>query len=244
VLLSSERPTLDKAHPNLLKAVSRLRRVMLAWGALFALLALWSLAQTGLSHPALPLAWLAAALLLILSAQPALLALVAILWGFSLLPLLPAVEALLGPDPLIATFAGGTAERLAAAVLRVIFLLMAWNQFLFYRMLYGTESMHGVDANLPAIPQMVANRSDALAGWARLLGALALVLLWPGALLGASRASLWLLHVGLSLGLMGVGLGTGAAFSPTSRRPSALTGAGLGLIALLAGLWLGRALTG
>ncbi len=243
-ILTKARPSLAQNHPKLQKAMGRLRRALRAWAAIFALLGLWSLAQRGLQYPAISLAWLAAALTLALSSQPALLALVALLWAFSLLPLLPAVEPLLGPDPAIAALAGGTAERLASGVVRLILLLLAWHQFLSYRRLYGTAGAHGLQENLPHSPPLIPNRSDTLAGLARLLGALALLLLWPGALLGARGASLWLLQAGLLLGVFAIGLGTGAAFSPTARRPSALTGAGLGLLALATGLWLGRALTG
>jgi hypothetical protein len=234
-------PTTPVDHPNLRLAVGRLRRLQWVWAVLFAGLGGLALASSGFYQPFLPLTWIALAALLVTRPQPILLSLVAVAWGFSLLFLIPGVAQAVGTDPITRLLGGGTVEVAALAIVRVILLMTAWNQFLFYRLLYGTQGAHGLDPSLAPIPAVIANPSDRVAVWSRLLGFLGLMaslLSIPlagatarGAMLGASYAG----------SVFAVGLGLGAAFVPTSRRAMALTGVFLGCLALLAALLVGRA---
>jgi hypothetical protein len=220
-------------HPNLLRAAQRLRRILLAWAFLFlAMSVLTAIAQTGRSSLT-SLVWLAAGLLLTLSPQPAYLGLVAVLWGFSLVGLNPLINQALALDPIGLLIAPAATEQLALAVVRVILLVMAWNQFLFYRMLYGTADVAGLDPRLPPIPIVIARRTDALASAALWLGSASLLgflTAFPMAEVG--RAGLPL-SLGAGLATLAAGLGLGAAFSPTGRRSVALSGLVLGTLSYL-----------
>ena len=229
-------------NPNLLRAAQRLRRILLAWAALFlGISVLTALAQTGRSSVS-SLIWLAAAVLLTLSPQPAYLALVAVLWGFSLVGISPQINQALALDPLGLLLNLESTEVVALALVRVILLVMAWNQFLFYRMLYGTQDAAGLDPRLPPIPTMIPRRTDALAtaalwlGGAGLLGFLAA---FPAAQAGWAGLPL---SLGAGLATLAAGLGLGAAFSPTTQRRAALAAVLLGTLAYLLILAAVRAL--
>jgi len=220
-------------HPNLLRAAQRLRRILLAWAALFlGISVLTALAQTGRSSVS-SLIWLAGAVLLSLSPQPAYLALVAVLWGFSLVGISPQINQALALDPVGLLLDLESTEVVALALVRVILLVMAWNQFLFYRMLYGTQDAAGLDPRLAPIPTIIPRRTDALAGAALWLGGAGLMgflAAFPAA--EAGRAGLPL-SLGAGLATLAAGLGLGAAFSPTTRRRVALAAVLLGTLAYL-----------
>lgn len=226
--------TLSPADPNLQAAVGRLRRTQWAWAALLAALAALALASAPSGvHPLSALPWAAAAVLLALGPQPALLALVALLWALSLAALTPAARAALGPDPLGLIFGGGGIELVALAGVRLLLAVAAWNQFLFYRMLYGTAQASGLDPALPIVPEVVRNRSDSLALASMALGGLGLLSAWVGAAMLPASASAGARALGAGAAAFALGLGMGAAFSPTRRRGAALAGAGLGALAFL-----------
>lgn len=206
-------------HPNLQQAVSRLRRIQFTWAALLAGMAL----LTVLSEPAvIPLHWLLGALLLALGPQPALLGMVAVIWGLSLLGLIPQLNQDLALDPIGALFGVELIEGLALGFVRLVLLFMAWSQLLFYRMLYGAP---GLGPDTPEIPPVIDNRTDRLAGWSQAAG-------WTGALVLLvellTEATVQTLSVSLGLATLAVGLGVGVAFSPTQRRSVALASIVLG----------------
>lgn len=216
-------------HPNLLRAAQRLRRILWAWAALFlAMSVLTALAQTGRASVS-SLVWLAAAGLLAWSPQPAYLGLAAVLWGFSLIGLNPQINQALAIDPIALLLDTGPAERVAFAIVRIALLVMAWNQFLFYRMLYGTHDAAGLDPSLPAIPVVIPRRTDRLARAALWLAVAGLV----GFLAAFLPQGRW---AGLPLSLasgaatLAAGLGLGSAFSPISRRTTALAAVALGTL--------------
>lgn len=223
---------LSPNHPNLLKAVRRLRRVLIAWAVLFAGMAV----LTFLAVPgAIPIQWMAASALMFLSAspdpssrdpflglQPALLALVTVIWALSLLGLVPAINQVFALDPIISMFDAGLIEGLALAFIRGILMLMTWNQFLFYRMLYGTRGTVGLEPGLPDIPEMVPNRTPLLETYARWAGIAGGALILAAYAIPGPDLLLPLLSSSLGAGGIAVGLGVGVAFSPTERRSAAL----------------------
>jgi hypothetical protein len=225
--------TLAHDHPNLLQARKRLRRVLWGWAGISAAVGILMLLGERAQYPLASLPWFATAILLTLSIQPPLLALAAVLWGISLTTLMPGLGNLVGHDPLGALFGGGLMENLAIVLVRILLLIMSWNQFMFYRMLYGTANIEGLDSSLPSIPEIIENRSDRIAVAAPVLG-----------LIGVSAAVLALISKNLdtvlfssaiaySTCIFAIGFGLGAAFSPTYRRKAALLGTGLGLLAFL-----------
>ena len=154
-------PSLEADNPNLQAAARRLRRVQWTWAALFLAMGVMTLIEafrsgTQAGQLIVGTAWFLGALLLAVAAQPALLAMVAVTLVLTLILLLPAGGPL-GPDPLAAVLGSSPVEAWASAVVRVILALTAWNQFLFYRMLYGTASAAGLGPDLPAIPEVVPN---------------------------------------------------------------------------------------
>ncbi|GMR11688.1 MAG: hypothetical protein BMS9Abin28_2526 [Anaerolineae bacterium] len=223
---------LSPDHPNLQKAVSRLRRVLFAWAVLFAGMAV----LTFLTSPGvIPIQWMTGLALLILSAapdpthgggylglQPALLGLVSITWALSLLGLVPAINQVFALDPIVLMFQAGLIESLALAFVRGILVLMAWNQLLFYRMLYGTRGTIGLEPGAPDIPEVVSNRTALLETYSRWAGIIGGGLILAAFLIPNSDLVLPLLSSSLGAGMVAVGLGVGVAFSPTDRRPAAL----------------------
>ena len=229
-------------HPNLLLAVSRLRRMQIAWAILFAGLGGLALASGGLAQPIVPLTWIIIAVLLMARPEPLILALVSAAWGLSMIFLVPGARLALGGDPISRIFATDVVETLAIAVVRLVLLVAAWNQFLFYRLLYGTEGAAGLDPSLPPIPAVLANPGDRTAILARLAGFLAVMASLASVPLVDSPAGALLLGLAYSSAVLAVGLGLGSAFVPTRRRAVALTGIGFGCAALVAALLIGRAL--
>jgi hypothetical protein len=227
--------TLSANDPNLLKSVQRLRRSQQLWGGL--LIALGILTELGATseHPMAGLPFIAVGLLAFRWAEPALLAAVAVLVGFSIVPTINPGFTILGPDPVAAIANFSWLELGAVVVGKGLIVLTAANQFFLYRFLYGTERATTDEPGLDVIPPMVPNRTDGLARSARLF-----------ALLGAASAVVGLLfslvdraayppqilaELGGSLAVVAVGFGLGCAFSPTNERRAALTGVQAGLLA-------------
>ncbi|HET7011880.1 MAG TPA: hypothetical protein VFI11_13970 [Anaerolineales bacterium] len=231
-------------HPNLLAAAARLRRLQWVWGLLAASLGGLALAGGGLARFGVALGWIILAALLVSRPQPLLLACVAVAFGFSLIFLIPGVDLVLGPDPLLDLLGGGLVGLIGMALVRVVLMATAWNQLFFYRLLYGTAGMSGLSPDLPVLPEVIANLSDRAAWVARLSGFVGLLLTLAAVPLRQSPALGQVLSVAYSLSVFAVGLGLGAAFSPTQRRSVALAGVALGMTTLVLSLLVGRAFIG
>ncbi len=225
--------TLSQDHPNLVIAMKRLRRSLWAWAGLFVLIGGITFAVLNDSYPLAALPWFASAVLLLVGIQPAYLALVAVQWGLSILTLIPGVNSVIGPDPFTVLFDLSLVESIALSVVRILLLMMAWNQFMFYRMLYGTETASGLDDDLPAIPEVIPNKSDLLARISQLMGILGLLVLWGALLIQAVILSRDLATLGYACAIYAIGLGVGVVFSPTRQRKVALSGIGIGTIVIL-----------
>lgn len=234
--------TISSDHPNLKKAADRLRRILRIWGLCFGAYGIFSLTVLPPSEMAAAFPWLAAGIWLAFSEQPALLALTASLWGVSMTVFIPGVDALLGPDVLAIVLGAGSVEWVALILVRVLLGITTWNQFLFYRMLYGTSRAAGLEPSQPHIPEVIPNRTNRIAWSARLLGSLALIAALVGVPLYRSGFARLAFQLGYGLMIFGFGLGLGAAFSPTDRRGAALTGIGLSIVAFMMVLTAGRIL--
>jgi hypothetical protein len=235
---------LSKDHPNLVAAAARLRRLQWIWGLLAAGLGGIGLAIGGLDHAGVAVGWITLAALLVSRPQPLLLACVAVALGFSLIFLIPGVDRVLGPDPLAALLGGGLAGLIGMALVRIVLMATAWNQLFFYRLLYGTEAMTSAGSELPAVPEVIVNISDRAAWAGRLAGFVGLLLTFAAVPL---RGGPWQVHaisLAYSMSVFAVGLGLGAAFSPTRRRGTALAGVSLGMTTLVLDLLVGRAFLG
>ncbi|MEE9216773.1 MAG: hypothetical protein V3U32_04985 [Anaerolineales bacterium] len=238
--------SLSPDHPNLLRAVSRLRRILFGWAALFVGMA----ALTFLAAPrVIPIQWLAGLVLLVLSAapnsdrsggflglQPALLGLVSVTWGLSLLGLVPSINEILALDPIVLMFEAGFIESLALAFVRGILVVMAWNQLLFYRMLYGTQGTVGLEPGMPDIPDMVPNQTARLETYARWAGISGGLIILAAFIIPNDSLLLPLLSSALGAGMVAIGLGVGVAFSPTERRSAALGSIVVGGIIFMASI--------
>lgn len=237
--------TLSPEAPNLRLAVGRLRRTLWVWAAMFAALAglQWFALQRAPDPVALidALGLMLVALIIALDAQPVYLALVAVVWGTSLVRLVPGVAAVFSPDVLVALVGNSWPEQLAAAIVRLLLMVTAWNQFMLYRLLYGTAQFRGAELQAPLIPEVVPNRAPRLAFAGRWLAAAALALALGAIPLADPTARGLALHAALVLATIALGLGVGAAFSPLPRRAPALQAAVIAaaayLLALLVGAW-------
>lgn len=227
-------------HPNLVEAKGRLRRIRWVWAILFGGYGLLSLVVLPPKDFMAALPWLTCALLLAFNQQPALLALAAVLWGVSITVFIPGVDSLLGADPLAVLLGSDTVELVALILARVLLGITAWNQFLFYRMLYGNARASGLDPSRPAIPEVIPNQTNRLAWASRLLGSFALVCTLVGVPLSDANLRSILFQSGYGLAMLAIGFGLGAAFSPTDRRGAALMGVVLGFIAFAMTLTAGR----
>jgi hypothetical protein len=143
---------------------------------------------------------------------------------------------ILGPDPLPQLISLGRLEFAALALGKLLLMYTAFNQFLYLRLLYGTARATTDDPDLPLIPEMVPNRTNAQARWARgaaTVGAVcaaAALFIAFGEMESFARIGA---ELGGSLAAIAIGLGLGAAFSPTDERPAALWGVGLGMAGYL-----------
>lgn len=232
--------TLSPDHPNLIQAVMRLKRILRAWAALLLLMGLFNAALLWRTYPLSSLPWIAAAIAIIIGHQPASLALIAVLWGLSGISLIPNVSTLIGPDPISHLLQLSTIEGIALGVVRVLLLIMAWNQFMFYRMLYGTEGISSLPGDLPAIPEMVPNRTGQLARAAQVIGIIGLVAVWGSVIIDSYAFSINLLTASFAASILAIGLGVGVSFSPTSHRKYALSAVGIGLVVFLSIFLVGR----
>ena len=229
-----------------------MRRILLGWAGLFAGMA----ALTFFSAPGvIPVQWLAGLALLVLSAapdplrsksflglQPALLGLVSVSWALSLMGLVPAINEIFALDPIILLLDAGFIESVALAFVRIILVVMAWNQLLFYRMLYGTQGMVGLERGMPEIPEMVPNRTSLLETYARWAGIAGGLIILAAFVVPNDDLLLPLLSSALGTGMVAIGLGLGVAFSPTTRRTAALGAIVVGGIIFMASIISARIL--
>lgn len=135
---------------------------------------------------------------------------------------MPAINQVFALDPIVLLFEAGLIESVALAFVRAILVLMAWNQFQFYRMLYGTRDAVGLEPGLPDIPEVVPNRTALLENYARWAGISGGGIILAAYIIPNSELLPPLLSSSLGAGMVAVGLGVGVAFSPTDRRPAAL----------------------
>ncbi len=233
--------TLSKKDPNLVEAVNRLKRVERIWGLLLiglGGLTEWSGAAAG-QHPVAGLALIAIGLFALVWTEPAVLAAVATVVAFSIVPTVNPGLTILGPDPLRQIASLSIVELVALVIGKVLIVLTSTSQFLFYRFLYGTARATLDEPDLDIIPAMVPNRTDGLARAARWMGLIGLALGAAGLLFLFTLPRDFLMpllgEMAGSLGVVAIGLGVGCAFSPTDERPAALTSVALGLVAYALG---------
>lgn len=232
--------TLSKNDPHLLTAVGRLERaqrsnafILIAFGLLTQAVAISSEPL----HPVAGLPFIAIGVFCWLWGDPALLATAAVLFLFSVVPSIVTRLSLLGPDPIVALAGIGGWELVIVVGVKVVLAFMSLQQFFMFRLLYGTQRMASDEADLAFIPAMVTNRTDVYARWARIAGSVGAVAALVG--FGATFvdptafATRVFAELGGALGGTALGLGLGAAFSPTDERRAALVGMGLGLAGYL-----------
>lgn len=230
--------TLSPSDPALLTGVRRLQRVQQVWGVLLISLGLFTELAATSAHPVSGLPLIAVGLFAFRLAEPALLATVATLIAFSIVPSINPRLSILGPDPLQLLADPSFLEVLAIVVGKALIVLTAANQFFLYRFLYGTSRATSEDPDQAIIPAMVPNRTNGLARWARWIAIAGLVFALGSLLLRFADPDpfiprLWA-EIGGSLATVAVGFGFGAAFSPTDLRRHALFGVGAGLLAYVA----------
>lgn len=233
--------TLSPTNPHLLEAVQRLNRtqkttvlILIGYGLFVQVVGFTSDPQ----HFVGGLPFIAVGFFCFVWGDPALLAAAAVLLAFSLIPGVNPALSVLGPDPVVQLTGVTGLELVIALGVKAVLAFTALQQFLIFRFLYGTERASGFGADLAVIPPMVPNRTDRLARWARSTGLAAAV----GAALAIASLLVDPAAVGTrvlpelagALAVTALGLGLGAAFSPTDERPAALLGLGLGLLSYLA----------
>lgn len=228
--------TVQADHPNLQLARKRLLRMLRVWALLFAAMGVTAWVALHETHPLTAAGWLLAALLFALGSQPAFLVLAAVIWGISITSMIPGAAVLLGPDPLGILFAGGLLEKIVLIFIRVVFAVMAMNQFLFYRMLYGTERMSGLDESMPDIPEVIPNRTNLLAQISSAIAIIALVVVLVGRSGIYAETERYFLHAAAIAATYSVGFGLGCAFSPTDKRGTALFSVFIGALTFLLAL--------
>ncbi len=233
--------TLPADDPKLQEAVNRHKRaqqvngwILIGFGVLTQVVAVSSEPL----HPVAGLAFIAIGFFCLAWGDPALLATSAVLFAFAIVPTVNPALTLLGPDP-IQRLAGLSGWEVAIIVIvKGVLALTSMQQFLLFRLLYGTERMVSDEPNLNLIPPLVTNRTDIYARWSRTTGIIAALL--GGLALGflavapQALATRYAAELAGALGAVALGLGVGAAFSPTDERPAALLGMGTGAAAYLA----------
>jgi len=232
--------TLSPDHPNLVQAASRLQRMFWAWGSLFLVMGFFTAAVLRENYPLASAPWIVSGILVLTGRQPAYLALVAVLWGMSITSLIPNLSNLVGPDPISVILELSSIEAIALAVVRLVLLIMAWNQFMFYRILYGTEQMSGLEEDIPAIPELIANKTDQIARIAQFVAALGLVVVWASSIMNSDALTGFFLSLAYAASILSIGLGMGVFFSPTARRKIALSAIGIGFIVFISIFLVGR----
>jgi hypothetical protein len=227
--------TLSTSDPNLVKAVQRLGRSQKLWGVLLIALGFVTELAATSNHPVAGLPFIAVGLLAFRWAEPALLATVAVVMAFSIVPTINPRLTLLGPDPIAALADLRPLELGAVVVGKGLIVLTAANQFFLYRFLYGTARASAADPDLAIIPAMVPNRTDGLSRSARLIAIVAILSSVLGFIFSLVDPAAFPTHIlaelGGSLGVVAFGFGLGCAFSPTNERSAALLGVQLGLLA-------------
>ena len=153
--------TLSKTDPALLSGVRRLQRVQQVWGLLLIALGLLTELAATSAHPVAGLPFIAVGLFAFRWAEPALLATVATLMSFSIVPSINPRLSILGPDPLLQLADPSFLELLAVVVGKVIIVLTAANQFFLYRFLYGTSRATTDDRCLSRRPHIANSIDDA-----------------------------------------------------------------------------------
>lgn len=236
--------TLSPDDPNLIIATNRLSRTLRVWAALFAGAGVLTIIASQGRQPIIALQWIIIAFILAVGKQPVYLALASIQWGLSLTLLIPSLSWILGPDPLSYLIYDSSIENIALGLVRVVLMIVAWNQFLFYRMLYGTAEASGLDADLPPIPEVIPNRTDRIAEVSRFLGLFGVVASIAAFSLQTHNLALPALRLSFTGAIFALGLGLGVAFSPTQRRSAALTSVGLGVATFLITILTSRVLSG
>jgi ABC-type antimicrobial peptide transport system permease subunit len=243
ILMAKAAKSISTKDPHLQTAVGQLKRtclttgwIMIGFGLLTQIVAL----VVEPVHPVAGLVYLALGLMLLRWNEPALLGATAVIFILSLTPTLNREATVLGPDPVVRLFNAGLLEVLVLTVMKLFLAWSAFSQFQQFRLLYGTERMMSNDPTLRPIPPMVPNRTNRLAGLARLsslvglaLGVVSLIGVFIAP--GADPISL-LAETGGALGSFALAVGLGVAFSPTDRRPHALAGASAGVIAYFVAL--------
>ena len=228
--------------PNLQLAATRLQRTLRIWAFLFAGMGLLLTGTLRFEYPTASIVWFGTALLLAVSRQPAYLALVAIQWGISLITLIPGIAVITGPDPLSYLFQSGLLETLVLVGVRLVMIVTAINQFLFYRMLYGTESIKELHPDLTPIPEVVPNRTTELAVAGRLIGFIGILLTLLSVPLRSRGWEPHLLNLAIGCATVAMGFGLGTAFSPIKRRSVALMSIVLGGFAFMLAILIARIL--
>jgi hypothetical protein len=225
--------TLSANDPNLLAGVRRLKRVQQVWGVLFIGYGVVTELAATSEHPVAGLPFIAIGLLAFRWAEPALLATVAALVAFSIVPTINPRLTILGPDPVLRLASPSIYELAALVIGKVLVTLTAASQFWLYRFLYGTQRATTEGPDLAIIPPMVPNRTNGLARWSRWIGLAAFVFAVAGLLFLRADPAAYLPRImaelGGSLGTVAAGLGAGVAFSPTDLRRTALSSVVLGL---------------
>jgi hypothetical protein len=225
--------TLSVKDPNLIAAVARLQRTQQLWGALMIGLGIVTEFAATSAHPIAGLAFIAVGLLAFRWAEPALLATIATVVAFSIVPTINPRLTVLGPDPLRQIADLSLIELVALVVGKGLIVLTTANQFFVYRFLYGTARASTEDPSLALIPAMVPNRTNGLARSARWMGLISVVLALVAAGFSAVSPEAFqsqvLAEAGGTLAVMAIGLGLGCAFSPTDERLPALASLVLGL---------------
>lgn len=211
---------------------------------MFAGMAALAYVTVGSSNPWSILPWAATAVALAAWDQPVLLAQAAVLWALSLVTLFPNLAKVFGGDPVAEVFPPGAIEIIGQSVVRLVLAITTWNQFMLYRMLYGTARGLGLPAGQPAIPEVIPNQTNRTAAIAATLAGLALIASIAATVPAVDALRQGAAQAGFAFSLLAIGLGLGTAFSPTDRRGLALFGAGGGMVAFLIALAAGRLLAG
>ncbi|MGA9532446.1 MAG: hypothetical protein WBR18_06990 [Anaerolineales bacterium] len=229
-------------NPNLQLAKRRHRRIQWIWAALFAGMAVLAYATVGSANPWSILPWAVAAILLAVWVQPVLQALVAVLLGLSLVTLFPGLAQVFGGDPIAEVFPSGAIEIVGQAVVRLVLAVTAWNQFMLYRMLYGTARGSGLADDQPPIPEVIRNDTNQMALLAAALAGLALIASVAATVPAVAALRQDGAQIGFAISLLAIGIGLGTAFSPTDRRGLALISTSAGMVAFLIALAAGSSL--
>jgi hypothetical protein len=240
--------TLPANDPKLQDAVGRHKRtqqvngwILIGYGLLTQVIAV----SGEPLHPVAGLPFIAIGFFCLVWGDPALLAATGMLFAFAIVPTVNPAIPLLGPDPIVRMAGLSGWEVAIIVIVKAVLAFTSMQQFFLFRLLYGTERMVSDEPNLALIPPLVTNRTDIYARWSRSAGiaAAALAALTVGFVLvdPQALATRFLAELAGALGATALGLGVGAAFSPTDERPAALLGMGAGAAAYLvtaAVLWL------